>query len=126
LRRLLVGVCIVALLWSVGVACLAQDGYAQGYEDGRRAAEQDCNGLTHYVAGLALGVFYVGYALIAPPSPLPSGRMDEIQTKSDVYQEGYIAGYEAAMQGCRTSKALLGFGTWVIILYVISAAVQWP
>ena len=96
------------------------NGYAQGFDEGRRAGWEDSDGTRHFVAGFALSVYYVGYCLIDPPSSPPSWRVDTVASESSEYQEGYVEGYMKGWQARRIRNALGGALSWVAILLLLA------
>jgi len=122
-KALMLG-CAVTILCCAFTMCLGQR-YADGYSDGQKDANEDCKRADAFWRGVVGGVFYVAYAYAGNPKVPPSSRMKGIQGTSDVYQEGYIAGYGEALKSCRVRNALLGWGvTWTLTYFVILLLAQ--
>jgi len=117
------GVCVVlcgvVLLFSI--TALAAD-YMDGFEAGREAAQADHSGLAQFTGGFFLGIFYVGYALLAPSPGPPTWRLQNINTRSDEYQRGFMEGYVKMWRSKRSMNALSGMLTGYAALYVFYIA----
>jgi hypothetical protein len=97
-------------------------GYTDGYEAGRIAAKAENRTGAPFMGGLFLGVFYVGYSVLADGQMPPSGRVQALRG-SDDYKRGYLEGYQKEWQSIRTRNALAGWVTSVafwVLLYVIA------
>jgi len=103
------------------VTAIAGD-YTQGFEAGRVAAKADHSGLAQFAGGMFLGIFYLGYALIAPVPGAPTWRLQDISAKSDEYQRGFMDGYDKMWRSTRSRNAFGGLITGVAALYVVYAA----
>jgi len=95
--------------------------YAGGFEAGREAAKADHSGLAQFTGGFFLGIFYVGYAVLAPSPGPATWRLQNISAESDEYQRGYMEGYEKMWRSTRSRNALGGLLTGVVTLYVVYA-----
>jgi hypothetical protein len=125
-RARLVLIVVSCLLAAAVYPAIAQTqqltGYTDGYEAGRIAAKAEFRTSGPFLGGLFLGVFYVGYSVLADGKMPPFGRVQALRG-SDDYKRGYLEGYQEEWQSIRTRNALGGWGTSVafwVLLYAIT------
>jgi len=106
-RVVCIGLVVALAVASFGVFAVGS-GYFDGYEDGRRAAEQDHNGTLQFGGGFLLGVLYLGYAALSPGQAPEPYRIAELEGRSDEYRQGFMEGYETEWKRLRTNNALFG------------------
>jgi len=125
MRRTRVAI-VVALCALVGAVypVVAQNqqltGYSNGYDAGRVDAKAEINGTGPFIGGLLLGIFFVGYSVLADGNLPPTGRVQAMNA-SDDYKRGYMDGYQKEWQSIRTRNALFGWGTAIAVELVIYA-----
>ncbi len=94
--------------------------YKRGYEDGKRAANQDVESVkpfTEALWGALLGPIPVVHALVTE-SKVPSSRLRGIDNRNREYREGFKQGYKDTVQQTTLLSRIGGWAGWLIIWVV--------
>lgn len=97
---------------------LAQDtAYQRGYEEGKRAANQDTKivgSLIESLWGFLLGPVPVLYSLIFD-SKVPARRLQRINHRSRDYREGFEDGYKERVERSTLLSRIGGWAGWIAV-----------
>lgn len=91
--------------------------YHRGYEDGKRAANQDVDATNMVVEalwGALLGPLPVLDTLVNEPK-VPSSRLETIQNRSTDYRKGFKEGYKDTVEQSTLLSRIGGWGGWIVV-----------
>ena len=116
---------VLALALSVCSPALAADSYGDGSQDGLLLGRKDA-GFGPFAGGFVLGIFQLGYAIVAPVRDVPEERMIDIDDMSSQYKRGFVDGYRRGKKLRRISKSFLGTLVGYGLAYYLYVNGMWP
>lgn len=107
----------LCITFFVPVTLAQSSAYQQGYEDGKRAANQDIKifgSLIEALWGFLLGPVPVLSSLLFD-SKVPARRLQSIKNRAGDYKRGYKEGYKNKVEQSTLLSRIGGWGGWIAV-----------